>query len=304
MNEQETMPDIISIGECLVELSREPDGRYRAAWAGDMVNALFYGGRLGMRTGFVTSFGDDLFTPMIRDGIMGEGIDCGMAEVVPGRNNGLYAIELDGEGEYTFHFWRKDSAATMTLLRCDPDNLFRYCTRASWLLFSGITLAVLKGRERLIELLSRLRKTGRTKIAFDTNYRPALWASAGEYDEAFREIIPFVDLLLPSESDLAAFRSGEPLEAFLAGIDVPLVALKRGGRGCLLVRNGNPLELPPPEPAVVVDATGAGDAFNGGFLAGLVKGWSPEDAARLGMRVAGRVVGVRGAIDQEFDMQP
>ena len=294
--------DLLSIGECLVEFSRSADGNYRATWAGDAVNTLFYAARLGLHTGFISSFGDDLFTPMIREGIREEGIDCTLSEVVPGRRNGLYVIELDEEGEYTFHFWRKDSAATETLIRCDPERLYNYCARSRSLLFSGITLAVMKGRERLHDLLLRLHKSHSTEIIFDTNYRPALWSSPEEYRSAFEEIAPLIDLFLPSESDLVAVWPDELPEDVFSRYGFSRVAMKRGEKGCLLLWEGERIELLPVTSNPVVDATGAGDSFNSGFIVGLQRGWSPQDSARLGMQVAEHVIGVRGAIGREFCM--
>ncbi|MGE3800707.1 MAG: sugar kinase [Candidatus Kapaibacterium sp.] len=295
--------DLVSIGECLVELSRESDGRYRVGYAGDAFNTLFYASRLGMQTGFITTFGDDLFTPMIREGIAAEKIDLSMTEVLSGRKNGLYFIELDQGGEYTFHFWRKNSAATETLRRCEANRLIDYCASSTWLLISGITLAVMEERERLSDLLPQLQNVSQTRIAFDTNYRPTLWESSREYVRAFEEIISFVDLFLPSESDMQRIWPGQSAEEIANYYHCDQVALKRGADGCVLIWKGERYELAPPEQVQLLDTTGAGDAFNGGFLTGLLRGWSPEDAALLGMRVAGRVVGVRGAIDLGFTIE-
>src|SRR3954467_13512014 len=98
--------DLISLGECLVEFTRRADGAFGAGYAGDAFNALFYAGRLGLRTGVISALGDDLFPPMIAGGIDGEGIDTSCLLRVDGRRNGIYFIELDAAGEYTFHFWR------------------------------------------------------------------------------------------------------------------------------------------------------------------------------------------------------
>ena len=103
--------DIVSLGECLVEFNRRDDGDFHPGFAGDAFNALFYAARLGARTGFISSVGDDLFTPIILAGIEREGIDTSRLLRIDGRRNGLYFIELDDRGEYTFHFWRERSAA-------------------------------------------------------------------------------------------------------------------------------------------------------------------------------------------------
>lgn len=290
--------DLVSIGECLVEFNREPDGRYMVAWGGDAVNAAVRGARLGLRTGFVSTFGDDIFTGNIRDGIAREGVDLSLTEVLPGRENGLYFIDLDERGEYAFHFRRRDSAATETLRRIDSDSLFAYLSRSSWLLFSGITLAVMKEPERLLPVLARLRASAGTRIAFDTNYRPALWPSADLYRERVAEVLPYADLFLPSEPDLERAWEGQAAEDVVQSLGVRRTAMKRGEKGCLLLWEGVRLELPVEERVTVADTTGAGDAFNAGFIAGLVRGEEPLQAARRGMETAGRAVQGRGALGE------
>lgn len=290
--------DLLSLGECLVEFSRDPDGRFCTGWAGDALNTLFYASRLGLRTGFVSTFGDDLFTGNMRAGIEREGIDLSLTQTLHGRNNGLYVIELDGAGEYTFHFWREGSAARETLLRLDPDTFLDYCSRTRWFLFSGITLAVMKERERLLPVLLRLRERG-VRIAFDTNYRAALWTSAESYIGALESVLPMIDLFLPSQSDLRAVWTGSDPVAVVQQLSVPLVAMKCGVDGCLLVQDGEQ-QFQPAEQVPAIDTTGAGDAFNAGVITGLVRGWTLGDAAHLGQHTAAHVVGVRGALDMNF----
>lgn len=291
--------DLLSIGECLVEFSREPDGRFRAAWAGDALNTLFYGARLGLRTGFISTFGDDLFTPTIREEIAQQGIDLSLTAQLPNKNNGLYVIQLDDDGEYNFHFWRESSAARETLLRFSEEELLEYCSRAEWLLLSGITLAVMKRSDRLIPILQRLRDSG-LKIAFDTNYRPTLWERASHYQDAVRAIAPFVDLFLPSKSDLQkAWPNDDPV-LVVRSLQVQHVAMKLGADGCLLLWDDTETVIPPPKPVRVVDATGAGDAFNAGFITGLVRRWTPIEAVGLGQKTAAHVLQTYGAIDMDF----
>lgn len=296
--------DLISIGECLVEFSAREDGAFVPAYAGDAFNTLFYASRLGLATGFISALGDDLFTPMILAGIEREGIDRSYLPTIGGRRNGLYFIELDERADYTFHFWRAGSAATRTLLHHDIGELAEYCATAPFLLLTGVGLAVLQGRERLLELLERI--AGRTRLVFDTNYRARLWESPEQFRERMEEVLPYADIILPTASDLhAAYPGagiGELCERFL-GMGAEIVAVKKGEQGCALAVAGELLEIPPAQPARVVDTTGAGDAFNAGFLAGLIRKLPPYECCRLGHRVAARAIGVRGAIDPAFSAE-
>jgi 2-dehydro-3-deoxygluconokinase len=293
---------LVSLGECLVEFTRRDDGTFHTRHAGDAFNVLFYASRLGLRTGFVSAVGEDLFTQMIVDGIGREGIDISHLTKLPGMRNGLYFIELDEQGEYTFHFWRSGSAATRTLLHNNLQELAEYAAGAELFLLTGITLAIMEGRDELLDLLLKLR--GRTRIVFDTNYRPALWNDPELYRHRLAEILPMIDILLPTEGDLLAIFPGHTIGdicARLGNTGLKTMVMKGGAKGCAYWTGSELRWLPPVEPVTVVDTTGAGDAFNAGFLTGYIRGLDIESACELGQKIARRVVGVRGAIDERFE---
>lgn len=293
--------DLVSIGECLVELSRREDGTYRVGFAGDAFNSLFYAARLGLRTGFVSAVGDDLFTPMIVEGIAAEGIDTTEMPIVAGRRNGLYFIETDKAGERSFHYWRAGSAATQRLLTGDQKKLVEYARDSRRLLLTGVSMAVLDGEEKLDELLRQL--SGSTRILLDSNYRPQLWPSVDRYRDRVRTLLTLVDTFLPSRDDLAALWPEKSLEEVFRdchAYGVRTIIVKMGADGCVIKEKGAPRIIPAPTVATIVDTTGAGDAFNGGYIAGKTRGLSTLEACALGQSVAARTLQVRGAIDRDF----
>ena len=136
------MPDIISLGECMVELhSEEPiarAGSFHKAYGGDALNTLVAAARLGAGTGFVTRVGDDPFAPFLLEAWRAEGIDVSHARLVEGFN-GLYFISLLPGGEREFTYYRHGSAAsTMTPADLDP----AYIGGARVLHVSGISQAI------------------------------------------------------------------------------------------------------------------------------------------------------------------
>lgn len=293
--------DLLSIGECLVEFSRHSSSEFRPAFAGDMVNTLFYAARLGLRTGFISAVGDDLFTEMIVNGIQAEGIDVTHTLRLPGRRNGLYFIELDEAGNHHFHYWRNDSAATETLLHYSTDRLAQFIRCSRVFMLSGITLAVMKETPRLLALLKAV--AGAVTIVLDTNYRPRLWGSPEEYHRCIEQVIPYVDILLPSQADLEGAWDGVRIEDLLwhfAEQGVQTICMKAGANGCALWCDGTLEWFPPSETIQVVDATGAGDAFNAGFIAAVLRGSSQEEACSLAQRTAAHALMVHGALNQEF----
>ncbi|MEU5592058.1 PfkB family carbohydrate kinase [Streptomyces sp. NPDC020298] len=106
-----------------------------------------------------------------------------------------------------------------------------------------------------------------------------------------------LDVLLPSR-DEAALLTGlpDPVDAAAKlSRHVPLVVAKAGADGALVARSGALLARIPATPATPTDTTGAGDAFTGAFLASLVAGAPPEEAAVAGCRTGARAVQRVGA---------
>ncbi|WP_225096533.1 PfkB family carbohydrate kinase [Streptomyces sp. CoH27] len=106
-----------------------------------------------------------------------------------------------------------------------------------------------------------------------------------------------LDVLLPSR-DEACLLTGlsDPADAAVKlSRLVPLVVTKAGADGALVARTGAPPARIPATPAVPQDTTGAGDAFTGAFLAALLAGADPREAAASGCRAGAEAVGRVGA---------
>lgn len=109
-----------------------------------------------------------------------------------------------------------------------------------------------------------------------------------------------LDAFLPSEAEIVRIWQPASLAAWIAeqaGRHRCHVVAKLGGEGSLVCDGqSGQLYRVPAYPAAVLDTTGAGDAYCGGFLAGLVAGCSVEDCAAMGTVAASYVVEARGAL--------
>lgn len=298
---------IACIGEAMVELTGIAGSTDKVAlgFAGDTLNTAIYLKRLfgaDADIAYLTKLGHDTFSNRLSDFIAAESIDTRFIERSPDRLVGLYAIDTDAAGERTFSYWRSQSAAR-TLFQCASGELrFAALDNFDVLYLSAITLAILPApvREALMQALHSRRSAGAI-VAFDSNYRPALWESQRQAQLAIANAWRHTDIALPSiddEVELFGDAGEREVRERLHGYGIRRGALKRGALG--------PLSLDPAADStraaahqaiqMVVDSTAAGDSFNAGFLCRTLTGGSDAEALAAGHQLAMRVLGYPGAI--------
>jgi 2-dehydro-3-deoxygluconokinase len=295
------MMRIICIGECMVELRATGADAFARAYAGDAYNTAVYLKRSlpDAQVQFLTATGDDAMSRAMRTVWSAEGIDGALGFTFKGGAPGLYLIENDARGERRFQYWRSNSAARRWFeLLQDQDETLLWGADAVYL--SGISLAILSPVERAgaIELLRRLRPhVGR--IAFDPNVRLALWESAQAAAATIEAALAIADIALPSTEDAGLLLGvDDPIEQMnrLQAAGVREIALTLGAGGCWVSDGGVRTRLPAPRAASIADTSGAGDAFNGAYLAARLGGGSAVEAAESGLAVGSRVVAHVGAV--------
>lgn len=288
----------LSIGECMIEMAPQEDGRYAIGYAGDTFNTAWYARRVagaGIEVAYLTAIGDDPPSAGLVDFIRAAGI---VPEVTirPDRTIGLYMITLTG-AERSFAYWRSASAART--LANDLTHL-PGIGAGDMVSFSGITLAILPeaGRRRLLSAVERAKGQG-ARIAFDPNIRPRLWTDPDESRRWIMAAAAQSDIVLPSFDDEAqVFGDATPEDsaARYRAAGAALVVVKNGGDPVLVAAADGTTRVPPPPPPRVVDTTAAGDSFNARFLIGLMQGEPPEKAAQAACALSARVIGARGAL--------
>lgn len=293
---------IASIGECMIELSAtvdDPDLR-RLGFGGDTLNTATYLARLGVAVDYVTALGDDSYSERMLAGWRDEGIGTELVGRLKGRVPGLYMIDLDPNGERHFSYWRDRAPAREIFSNAQTSDLCRKLMEFDWLYLSGVSLSLYgqEGRDRLFDLLGEFRKKG-GKVAFDSNFRARGWPVLEEARREFRRQLALTDLALSSIEDETSLHNVADTDAafeLFHDAGVPMAVIKEGGLGCLISNGMQQTRIPARKVDRVVDATAAGDSFNAGFLAALLRGEAPGQAAELGHACAAIVIGHRGAI--------
>jgi 2-dehydro-3-deoxygluconokinase len=303
------MTRIAAIGEVMVELAPFPTTTSESSnrdilalsFAGDTYNTTVYMSRLGLQTDYVTQLGDDPYSQQIIQRMTAENIGTDMIQLLPDRSPGLYIIRNTFDGEREFFYWRKEAPARELFSTAEASEiLFQKFLACDCVYLSGITLAIIgeQSRQHLFSVLKKLRANGIT-IAFDSNYRPRLWSDKKEARSAMLQIMEYVDIALLTLDDELLLWGDDTIESCkhrYATYNVRELILKRGAEDAIIIIKNIETRIPVPPVAHVIDTTGAGDAFNAGYLAARLQNASAEDAVRQAIRCAGIIIRHRGAV--------
>ena len=292
------MTSAICIGECMVELRPVDDGHLKRGFAGDAYNTAVYLKRSApdIDVAFLTATGDESLSNAMVETWRGEGISDRLTFRIPGERPALYLIETNAKGDRKFHYWRSETPAKEWLRLLLAAGGAELLNKSDLVYVSGISLAILSyaDRQAAVELLGTLK----TKVAFDPNIRPALWKSMDEARHTFEAMVKVASIVLPSRQDYQLMYGMDDPQAqieFTATLTEAEIALTCDEDGCRL-RVGDEIIALPTQAVKVVDTSGAGDSFNGAYLAARLKGKDPRDAVKDGLALAAKVVAQPGAI--------
>lgn len=290
------MARIVLVGEAMLELARK-GGDWQLGYGGDTLNTAIHLARKGHDTAYFTAIGIDPLSQDLKSQWAAEGLNTALVLEHPSRNTGLYAISTDAQGERSFTYWRETSAAREMFNLPAASSALESIATANLLAFSLITLAILPpaARSKLLNLAQMVRSKG-GQVAFDGNYRPRLWSNADEAAAARDAAIACATIGLPTLEDETAI-SGESdpaaVSAHWQSLGCTETIVKLGSEGCSLPDGS---VIAPDAVLEPVDTSGAGDAFNGGYLAARMNGADIADAARAGHALAGWTIMRPGAI--------
>ncbi|KQA99022.1 sugar kinase [Vibrio metoecus] len=307
------MKHIAIVGECMIELNGKPFGTMHQTFGGDTLNAAVYLSRGceananpdDIKVSYVTALGTDPISSGMLSRWQEEGVAIELVLRDPTRTPGLYLIQLDDQGERTFLYWRNQSAARYLLQHPDFGQIKQALNQVNMVFLSGITLAILPAEDRiaLLNLLVELKAKG-VEIAFDSNFRTALWPQDDHHTvkEIYQVMYQLTDVALVTfDDELLIWGDSTPEQTIqrLTALGVQKCIVKLGAEGCL-IQDSSASTAPqavPTQPVVqVVDTTSAGDSFNGGFLSAYLAGADLATACQRGNSLAGTVIQHRGAI--------
>jgi len=267
----EINPDLVLTGNVIPAFGQAEKLVNSASFSIGSSSAIFACGaaRLGLKLGFIGICGDDLFGHFMLDEMARRQVDTTPVIVDASVQTGMSVIlSAPDDRAILTH------VGSMDRLRADlvTDELLnrsRHLHVASYFLQTAL-------QPGLPDLFRRAHALGLT-TSLDPN-----WDPSGEW-RGFDELLPFVDVFLPNENEALALTGLPDNELALNRLvqKCPWVAVKLGARGAMAGR-GSETANSPALKVNVVDTTGAGDSFDGGFLYGFLHGWSLERSLKLG----------------------
>jgi sugar/nucleoside kinase (ribokinase family) len=245
--------------------------------------------KLGYRVGAISRVGNDNFGGFLRSRMEMHGITTGGLILDGDRQTSATVVSVDGTGERSFFHTR----GCMESFRVDDVLDQIDMVRRGRIFAFGYYGLLPECDAHLGRMFRAIRQKTGIPVLLDTAGVPP------RDPAALRSFLPALDYFIPSEAEAQAMTGatdpGEMIRLLVEAGAAGVVGVKLGKDGCLISWNGKVRRIPPRKTRKIVDTTGAGDAFIAGFLAGLLEGSSPFDAAKLGNAVASSSLTAVGA---------
>lgn len=269
-------PDILCLGEPMLEFNQQPDGMYLPGHGGDTSNCAIAAARQGAKVGYLGHIGRDAFGDSFMELWSSEGVDTSNVVQVPDAPTGIYFV-THGEQGHDFSYFRAGSASSLMTQGDLPADALR---SAKILHLSGISQGISdSAADTGFAAIEIVKKAGGL-VSYDTNLREKLWPVA-RARAIIHAAVAQSDIALPGLDDaiiLTGLSEPEDIVRFYLELGAKIVALTLGPRGTL-VGTAAESRLIPGRKVNAVDATGAGDTFDGAFLAHFVENGDPFAAA-------------------------
>lgn len=308
-----TSPRAICVGEGLVVLVAEPgplenSDTFRRSAGGAEANVARVLTQLGVSASWVSRVGDDGFGRYLVSQLDDAGVDTSAVTSDRSRPTGMYVKQRGAgstaewdlpAGDSRMTYFRSGSAAS-ALSPADIENspALGLIQAAEIVHFSGITVALSDTAEQM----TRSLLSGPATVSFDLNYRPALWGNRiGEPARILADHVRGSDIVLMGSDEALDVFGIDDAAALRAEFPEPRHLVIKNDAHVVTAFDGDTRVDVPALRLDVLEKIGAGDAFAGGFLGGLLSGLSAVGRVRLGHLCAAGALTAHGDVAEVLD---
>ena len=277
---------LIDAGEAEALYSAQNRGREISG--GSAANSVVGAAALGARTAFVGRVAGDKLGEVFTHDLRAAGVHFATAPAHGGPPTGRCLIVVTPDGERTMNTYL---GACQELDATDLDAAL--VAQAGILYLEGYLWAPAAPRAAMQAAIKVAREAG-NKVAFTLSDVFCVEGHRGDYRDLLES---HVDIMFGNENEVKSLYQTDDIDAAMAELakHACITVVTRSEKGAVVIGGGHRYEVPGERVAKVVDTTGAGDLFAGGFMAALVQGRSLPDCARIGCISAAEVISHFGA---------
>ena len=270
--------DLVSIGRTGVDIYPLDHGvgleevrTFQKFLGGSATNVAVAAARYGRSVALVTRTGADPFGRYVRQEAGRLGVDPAFISAGEGPPTPVTFCEVFPPDDFPLYFYRYPTAPDLQLT---PDDLPQAAVRDArilWLTVTGLS----QEPSRSAHLAALEARARQTHTILDLDYRPMFWADPAEASEQVAAALSHVTVAVGNREECeVAVGETEPQRAADALLErgLELAIVKQGPKGVLAATADERVEVPP-FPVEVVNGLGAGDAFGGALVHGLLAGW-------------------------------
>ncbi len=254
-------------GDAVVDLIPDSETSYLKCPGGAPANVAVAISRLGGDSAFFGRVGQDPLGRFMKQVLKNEGVDTQYMLLDEEHRTSTVIVDLDDHGERSFTFMVKPSADQFL----QPQDVPAF-KQGEWLHVCSIALANEPSRSTTLAAMKAIKTAG-GYVSFDPNLREEVWLNPADLKSVVLQAVALADVVKFSDDELLFLTGKSDLQTALSWLNeqynLPLVVITQGKKGALVVHH-NEQQLVTGKPVNPVDTTGAGDAFVGGLLAGLV----------------------------------
>jgi 5-dehydro-2-deoxygluconokinase len=289
--------DVVTMGRVGVDLYPQQTGvgledveSFGKFLGGSPTNVAVAAARYGRSAAVITKTGADPFGAFVRKALRGYGVDDSLVGTSEGLPTPVTFCEIFPPDDFPLYFYRFPKAPDLDI---HPEELDLDAIRTAAVFWVTVTgLCQEPSRSATLAALEARGKRGITVL--DLDYRPMFWDSPQAARDWVKLALPHVTVAVGNreECEVAVGATDSPAAAAraLRAAGVSLAVVKQGPKGVLALDDSGQVEVPP-APVNVVNGLGAGDAFGGALVHGLLAGWGTERIMRFANAAGAHVAG-------------
>ena len=310
--------DLITLGRSCIDLYSQDVGAsfneitgFDAFVGGSPLNISVACSRLGVKTSLLTAIGNDKVGEFIINFLKREKVNIETIPVKDGARTSAAVLGIQPPDNFPLVFYRDNAADSKIEI---DDVINAKIPNYKILLISGTALNIEPSRSSTFFSVEVANKND-VDVVLDLDFRADQWKDVRSYGLMIRALLPNIKIVIGTEEEILAATLVEKSQlkiinqqisspeitgdieysiSQLLSLGIETLIVKRGASGVSIYEQNSKKIDVPGFPVKILNVLGAGDAFAGGFLYGILNGWDLYKSCRMGNASGAQVVTKKG----------